>query len=214
MAKPKSWIKLNRNILEWGWYTEANTMRVFIHLLLKANVEDKIYQGIPVRRGEILTGYPALSKDLNLSVRNVRTAIEHLKSTGEVTVITYPKGSLIVIENYEKYQDVPVFPTNKIKSKKGVTGKVTGNRQATDRQLTGSRQASDSLADRQPTTTKEYKNIRNKEYKENKENRASPVSPSAVSSGYVPKAWERDEVPEMLWGKFETVAEWEAWRDK
>ena len=201
MAKPKSWIKLNRNILEWGWYTEANTMRVFIHLLLKANVEDKIYQGIPVRRGEILTGYPALSKDLNLSVRNVRTAIEHLKSTGEVTVITYPKGSLIVIENYEKYQDVPVFPTNKPKSKKGVTGKVTGNRQA-----------SDSLADRQPTTTKEYKNIRNKEYKKNIG--ASPSSPSAVSSGYVPKEWERDEVPEMLWGKFETVAEWEAWRDK
>ena len=86
MAKPKSWIKLNRNILEWGWYTEANTMRVFIHLLLKANVEDKIYQGIPVRRGEILTGYPALAEELCMSIQNVRTAINHLKSTGEITV--------------------------------------------------------------------------------------------------------------------------------
>ena len=215
MSKPKSWVKLNRNILEWGWYTEANTMRVFIHLLLKANVEDKIYQGIPVKRGEILTGYPALAKDLNLSVRNVRTAIEHLKSTGEVTVITYPKGSLIVIENYEKYQDVPVFQTNKPKSKKWPTGKVTGNRQSSDSQPTGSRQASDSLADRQPTTTKEYKNIRNKEHKENIG--AAPVSPSAkgteIAKDYKPKDWELG-IPMMLWGKFDSPADWEAWRDK
>ena len=211
MARPKSWIKLNRNILEWGWYTEANTMRVFIHLLLKANVEDKFYQGIPVRRGEILTGYPALAEELCMSIQNVRTAINHLKSTGEITVNLYPKGSLIVIENYEKYQDVPVFPTKSKKLKNKVTGNLTGNQQATNSQLTGKSQATNSLANRQLTTTKEYKNIRNKE---NKENRASPSLPSAVSSGYVPKKWERDEVPEMLWGKFETVAEWEAWRDK
>ena len=186
-------------------------MRVFIHLLLKANVEDKFYQGIPVRRGEILTGYPALAEELCMSIQNVRTAINHLKSTGEITVNLYPKGSLIVIENYEKYQDVPVFPTKSKKLKNKVTGNLTGNQQATNSQLTGKSQAANSLANRQLTTTKEYKNIRNEE---NKENRASPVSPSAVSSGYVPKKWERDEVPEMLWGKFETVAEWEAWRDK
>lgn len=212
MARPKSWIKLNRNILEWGWYTEANTMRVFIHLLLKANVEDKFYQGIPVRRGEILTGYPALAEELCMSIQNVRTAINHLKSTGEITVNSYPKGSLIIIENYEKYQDVPVFPTKSKKLKNKVTGNLTGNQQATNSQLTGKSQAANSLANRQLTTTKEYKNIRNKEYKKNIG--ASPSLPSAVSSGYVPKKWERDEVPEMLWGKFETVAEWEAWRDK
>ena len=212
MARPESWIKLNRNISKWGWYKDACTSRVFIHLLLSANVEDKFYQGIPVRRGEILTGYPALAEELGLSVQNVRTAINHLKSTGEITVNAYPKGSLIVIENYEKYQDVSVFPTKQKKPKNRVTGNLTGNQQSANSQLTGKSQATNSLANRQLTTTKEYKNIRNKEYKKNIG--AAPSSPSANSSGYVPKQWEKDDVPEILWGKFETVADWEAWRDK
>ena len=32
------WISLYRKFTEWEWYTDANTMRVFLHLLLKANI--------------------------------------------------------------------------------------------------------------------------------------------------------------------------------
>lgn len=205
MARPGSWIKLDRNITKWGWYTDANTVRVFIHLILKANIEDKIFMGIPVRRGELVSSYPKLASELNLSIKSVRTAISHLKQTGEVAVNTYSKFSLFIIENYEKYQDVPE-ELNQKKNHKKQWGRQSGRQPAS--QVAGNGQATG----RQGATTKEYKNIRNKEYKENIG--ASPSSPSAVSSGYVPKKWERDEVPEMLWGKFETVAEWEAWRDK
>ena len=30
------WIKLHRKITEWEWYSDANTFRVFMHLLLTA----------------------------------------------------------------------------------------------------------------------------------------------------------------------------------
>ena len=33
-------IKLHRKILKWEWYDEPNTMRLFIHLLLTASIED------------------------------------------------------------------------------------------------------------------------------------------------------------------------------
>lgn len=204
MARPKSWIKLNRNILGWGWYKDINTKTLFIHLLLTANIDDCIFMGVPVKRGELVTSYPKLAEELNLSIKSVRTALNHLKETGEVAVRTYPKFSLIVIENYEKYQDVPEEMNQKRNFKKR-GGRQNGSQTAGNGQSKGSQGAGDG---------QQYKNIRNIRNKEYKNIGASPSLPSAVSSGYVPKEWERDEVPEMLWGKFETVAEWEAWRDK
>lgn len=50
------WIKLHRKITEWEWYSDANTFRVFMHLLLTANYEDKRWRNIDVKRGQIITG--------------------------------------------------------------------------------------------------------------------------------------------------------------
>lgn len=113
------YIKLDRNILSWGWYKDANTMRVFVHLLLTANYCDGEFMGVTIRRGEVATSYPSIGKALGLSVQNVRTSINHLKSTGEVTARTYPKFQVISIEKYDMYQSGP-------------TGKPTGIQQATN----------------------------------------------------------------------------------
>ena len=107
MAEKSTWIKLDRNILEWGWYKDANTARLFIHLLLKANIKDAVFMGVRIKRGELATSQPNLAEELDLSVFNVRTAIKHLKATGEITVRTTPKFSVISIVNYERYQENP-----------------------------------------------------------------------------------------------------------
>lgn len=104
MAKKSTFIKLDRNITRWRWYTDPNTFRVFIHLLLNANVTDGDFEHITVHRGELVTSYPKLSKDLSISIQSVRTAISHLISTEEVTVKTGPKYSVISILNYDSYQ--------------------------------------------------------------------------------------------------------------
>lgn len=100
----KSFIKLNRKILNWRWYQDANTMRVFIHLLLKANYKDNDFEKTSVKRGQLITSQSHLAEDLKISVKNVRTALEHLKSTGEVAVETTTKYSIITINNYDEYQ--------------------------------------------------------------------------------------------------------------
>lgn len=111
MAEQSTWIKIDRNILNWGWYKDANTARLFIHLLLKANIKDAVFMGVPVHRGQVVTSYPSLSRELKISIKSVRTALEHLKTTGEVTARPYHSFSLITIENYDRYQDKPAGQT-------------------------------------------------------------------------------------------------------
>lgn len=110
MYHADTFVKLNRKILDWKWYQDGTTFRVFIHLILKANVFDNDFQNITVHRGQLVTSYGCIADDLgfyknsNINVEPIRTAIRHLKKTGEITTKRIQKGLLITINNYEKYQ--------------------------------------------------------------------------------------------------------------
>ena len=105
MADKSTFIKLDRNITKWRWYKNANTFRVFIHLLIEANVVPYEFENITIKRGELATSYDKIANTLNLTNQQVRTAIQHLKSTGEITVKRYPKFQVISIVGYNYYQD-------------------------------------------------------------------------------------------------------------
>ena len=77
------YVKISRKILEWEWYTDANTKVLFLHILLKANWKDGRFQGIEVPRGSFVTSLQNLAAETGLTVRNVRTALKHLENTGE-----------------------------------------------------------------------------------------------------------------------------------
>lgn len=98
------YIKINRSLLEWGWYKDKNTSRLFIHMLLKANWKDGFSLGIEIKRGSFVSSLAKLSEETNLSVREIRTAIKHLESTGEVTSKKYNKFSVFTVNNYCSYQ--------------------------------------------------------------------------------------------------------------
>lgn len=121
-----TFIKLSRKIQSWRWYQDANTMRVFIHILLNANVYDHDFEDITVKRGQWVTSVNKISEQLNISTRSIRTALNHLKSTNEVTIKTTPKYSIITVKNYNQYQKVTKCPTI--------------NRQTADKQMTNNRQ--------------------------------------------------------------------------
>lgn len=98
------WIKIHRQIVDWEWYDDPNTFRVFMHLLLTANHKDKKYRGMTLKAGTILTGRDKLAEETGLSVRQCRTALERLKSTSEVTIETSSKGTVIQVVKYKDYQ--------------------------------------------------------------------------------------------------------------
>ncbi|MDO4615544.1 MAG: hypothetical protein Q4B15_07930, partial [Lachnospiraceae bacterium] len=98
------YIKLNRKILNWEWYDDVNTRLLFIHCLLRANWMETSWHGVKLKRGEFITSLASLAEETNLSVRNVRTALKHLKATGEVTSRKYAKFRIISIKNWDLYQ--------------------------------------------------------------------------------------------------------------
>jgi biotin operon repressor len=97
-------ITLNRKILKWGWYKDSITKDVFIHLLLNANWHSGEHLGQPLLRGQCIFGRKIFSKELGISEQSIRTAINHLKSTNEITIKSTNKFSVITIVNYNVYQ--------------------------------------------------------------------------------------------------------------
>lgn len=98
------YVKIDRKILDWEWYKDINTKVLFLHCLLKANWKDGKFEGKIIPKGSFVSSLSKLSIETYLSVREVRTALEHLKSTGELTVIGCAKYSMITVNNYCTYQ--------------------------------------------------------------------------------------------------------------
>lgn len=102
--RESGYIKLHRSMLEWEWYRDANTKALFLHCLLKANWEAGRFQGVEVPRGSFVTSLSKLALETGLTVKQIRTALNHLKATNEVASRTTSKFSVITIKNYDKYQ--------------------------------------------------------------------------------------------------------------
>ena len=136
-------IVLYRSLLDWEWYTDEKVSRLFIHCLLKANHADKKFRGNVIERGSFQTSYQMLSDETGLSVRSIRTSLNKLKTTGEVTIKTSTKNTVIIINNYDEYQSID---------------------KQNDKQTTNKRQTSD----KQTTTNNNDNNINNENNKKNK----------------------------------------------
>ncbi len=98
------WINLHRKILDWRWYSEINTCRLFVHMLLRANWKEGYFRDTTVPRGSFVSSLDKLSEETCLTKREIRTAISRLKMTGEVTVKTTNRYSVFTIQNYDLYQ--------------------------------------------------------------------------------------------------------------
>ena len=102
-----NYIKLDRKILEWEWWSDINTYRLFSYMLLKANWKESSFKGVDVPRGSFVSSIAKLSEGTNLTVDEVRTALKHLKSTNEITSKPHSKFTVFTVNNYCSYQDIP-----------------------------------------------------------------------------------------------------------
>ena len=133
----EAFIKLYKKLLKWEWYDDPNTKILFIHILLRANWEAGSWHGIDYGVGEFITSLQTLANETHLSVMQVRTALNHLIATGEITTRQQGKARIITVNNWCAYQG-----SNKDNNK------VVTRLQQDDNKVV--------------TTDKEYKNNKNK----------------------------------------------------
>ncbi len=101
----EGYIRLYRKIGEWRWYDDKPTLILFLHLLITVNWKDEAWHDIMIRRGQRLCSLPILAKETGLSIKSVRTALSHLKETGEVADQSTSKYRIVTVNNFDKYQD-------------------------------------------------------------------------------------------------------------
>jgi hypothetical protein len=91
-------------MMKWGWYTDTPTKCVFLHLLFLACYEPCYYKGVHLEPGQAVSSIRQIATDTGLTVKQVRTAINHLKETQEVAQSPYGKFSVFTVNNYNDYQ--------------------------------------------------------------------------------------------------------------
>lgn len=153
-------IKIYRKLLNWEWYTDVNTKVLFLHCLLKANWKAGSWRGYKYKRGQFITSLPSLARETGLSIKQVRTALKHLKQTGELADWHDSRVRIITVVSYDDYQD---------------RGRPTGSQKADKGQTKGRQGAAD---------IRTYKNN-----KENKEYRPSD-SPDEEGNPWPDDVWE------------------------
>ena len=144
----EGWVKLHRKVVESSLWMYPNAFLIFMWLLMRASYEKRKFpfngSDLELLPGELISSHDSIRKGTGkkISIMQIRTALDYLKSTDRITVKSYNKFSVISICNWEEYQ---------------------GDNRQDNSPITGKQQASN----RQITTNKNYKNLRIEELKNN-----------------------------------------------
>ncbi len=160
----QGWIKLYRKLTDWEWYDDAAVKAVFIDLLISANHQDNTWHGKMIKRGSLVTSLATIAGRNGLTIQQVRTALNKLEKTGEINKQATNKNTLIIVLNYERYQEFEDI--------ENVSNQQTDNIQPTNKQQSNNKQS---------TTNKNVKNINNdKNVKKEEEKPAKRFTPPTL----------------------------------
>lgn len=106
-------IQLHRKLLEWEWWDDHNTTRVFLYCILKANWKPNKWKGLDISRGQFPTGLDTLSKEIGLSKQQIRTCLKKLQKSGNINTQSTNKFTILTVENYDFYQSDNIQSTHK-----------------------------------------------------------------------------------------------------
>ena len=161
-----AYLKLYKKMLDWEWYDDVNTCRLFIHCLLKANWKSGSWHGIDYEPGQFITSLPSLANETHLTVKQVRVALDHLKGTGEVADLRHGNCRIITVLKWNEYQS---------------EGRPKGRLRADLGQTEGRLGAAD----------KEYKEYKNKYIKS--ASAKKPAAKTGHTRNYSKEDWEQME---------------------
>lgn len=151
----EGWVKLFRAMKSWEWYGVPNMVAVWVHILISANSSERVWKGITIPRGSFVFGREKMADEIGISVQQLRTCLCNLQNTGEITIKSTNKYSILTVCKYDEYQE---------QQQAEQPAEQPTNNQQTNQQI---------------TTTKE-----DKEEKKRKKERDTKVSPKKESLNF------------------------------
>ena len=102
----QGWISIHRKILESNICPKGKFSRfeAWIFILLQANHQDGLWQGIVVKRGSFITSQVKLSDSLGWALGTVNLFLNWLKTESRIEIKTTNKYTVISVINYDTYQ--------------------------------------------------------------------------------------------------------------
>ena len=104
------WVAIPRKIQDEIFYTDSHFIHLYLHLVLNVNRKDGIYQGVTIKKYQILTGRKSLSEKTGINeskIERILAKLEELKyieqqKTTKYRVITILDSSILEIFEQQK----------------------------------------------------------------------------------------------------------------
>lgn len=109
----ETYVKLLRKITEWEWYHDSKMVHLFIHLMITCQAQKRNYAGVELERGQCIIALRPLSAKLGIPMQSLRTCLERLKSTREVTLKVTHQFTIVTLTQYDLYQSASDGVTRK-----------------------------------------------------------------------------------------------------
>ena len=105
------WIKVHRKILFHPFFQDSELLHLFLYCMAKANHHDGKFllkgQDVSIKRGQFLFGRKKASQDTGIKQSSVYRKMMILKNLEILDINPNNKFSLVTVQDYDKYQDVP-----------------------------------------------------------------------------------------------------------
>ena len=123
---------LKARVIEDSWIAHASpvTREVFDLLVRKANHSDNEYSGFKLKRGQLFTSYAEIRNDLHwmvgyrkemYSTDQIKKCMRNLTKERMTALTKAPRGVIVTICNYGKYQDFKYYEGTNEGTNEGTT---------------------------------------------------------------------------------------------
>lgn len=119
-------IAIHRQMLEWKYYYSETAVKLWIHILLKANWKDGYFLGVPIPKGSFATSIATLEKETGISHNTIRKWLKRFESDGQIEVKSTNRFTTIKVANYAMFQDISPHRGGELYGEQG--GELYGER--------------------------------------------------------------------------------------
>lgn len=148
------WIKIYRKTMKWEWTDDPFMFALWIRLLLEANYADERWHGKTIKRGQLVTSLGGLSIRSGIPIQSLRTCLQKLVESEQITKESTNKYTIITICNYDRYQ------TNSTSSQQTTNNQITNDQQTGNNQPTINQQTTNNTTrNKEGEEIEEEKNI-------------------------------------------------------